>query len=176
MVLYSFFYEIIKYTIAGIGVVLVAFYLLKPYLENKEKLQLIDLKKAASAQTLPLRLQAYERVILFIDRINPSNLLIRVNASAYTTAELQSLILNEVRNEFQHNVTQQLYISTKAWQVVKRVKDDTVKLTNNIAGTMPQEASGLDMGKAMLNHLSKMEHDPYDAALNIIKAEVELLF
>lgn len=108
MMIYSFLMEVVKFTLAGIGVVLVAFYLLKPFLQNKEKLQLLELKKATGAQTLPLRLQAYERMILLVDRINPSNLLIRLSTSTYTATELHSLIVTEVRNEFQHNVTQQI--------------------------------------------------------------------
>jgi hypothetical protein len=176
MNIYLFFIEVIIFTLAGTGIVMVAFYLAKPYLENKEKLQLLELKKATSAQTLPLRLQAYERVVLLIDRINPSNLLVRLNASAYTAAELQSIIITEVRNEFQHNVTQQLYISSRAWALVKRLKDDTINLTNGAIKSLPPDASGLDLGRAILAHLSKMEHDPYDVAVNMIKADLEELF
>ena len=174
--LFSFFFEVIKLAVAGIAIVCVAFYLIKPFLENKEKLQLLDLKKSISAQTLPLRLQAYERMVLLIDRINPSNLLLRLNASTYSAAELQSLIVSEVRNEFQHNVTQQLYISSRAWKVIGRLKDDTLTLTNNVAKMLPQGASGLELGKAMLSHLGTLEQDPYHTATGLIKADLEELF
>lgn len=174
--LYTFLFEIIKLTVAGVGVVWIAFYLVKPYLDKHEKLQLIDLKKSISSQTLPLRLQAYERMVLLIDRINPSTLLLRLNASAYSAAELHSLIISEVRTEFQHNVTQQLYITPNAWQVVKRIKNDTVALVNNVSRSLPADASGLDLGKAILGHLSSMETDPYDASIILIKADLEELF
>jgi hypothetical protein len=173
---FSFLYEVVKLIIAGISVVCVAFYLLKPYLDNKEKFQLLELKKAAGAQTLPLRLQAYERIVLLIDRINPSNLLIRLNAPAHSAAELHSLIVAEVRNEFQHNVTQQIYISPRAWQIVKRIKDDTINLVNSAAQMQTEETSGLELGKSILNHLSQLETDPYDAALKLIRADLEELF
>jgi len=173
---FSFLYEVVKLIIAGISVVGVAFYLFKPYLDNKEKLQLLELKKAAGSQTLPLRLQAYERAILLIDRINPANLLIRLNAPAHTAAELHSLIVAEVRNEFQHNVTQQLYVSPRAWQVVKRIKADTISLVNNAAQMQTDGASGLELGKSILHHLSQLETDPYDASLNLIRADLEELF
>lgn len=174
--IYPFLYEIIKLIIAGIGIILIAFYLLKPYLDNKEKFQLLELKKATSHQILPLRLQAYERMVLFIDRINPSNLLIRLNAPTYTAAELHSLMIAEVRNEFQHNITQQIYVSPQAWQIVKRIKDDTITLVNNAVQIQADTASGLELGKAILNHLSKLETDPYDAALKLIRADLEELF
>lgn len=176
MMIYSFLYEVVKFAVAGIAIVMVAFYLARPYLDNKEKLQLLDLKKATSAQTLPLRLQAYERVVLLIDRINPSNMLVRLNASVYTAAELQSLIVAEVRNEFQHNVTQQLYISGRAWALVKRLKDDTINLCTGAAKSLPADANGLDLGRAMLAQLAKMEHDPYDVAINMIRTDIEQLF
>ncbi|GAB3923129.1 DUF7935 family protein [Mucilaginibacter myungsuensis] len=174
--LVAFLFEILKLTIAGIGVVWVAIYLIKPYLDKNERLQLIDLKKTISAQTLPLRLQAYERVILLIDRISPSTLLVRLNASAYTAAELHSIVISEVRNEFQHNVTQQLYLSTRAWQITRKIKDDTIALFNNVARSIPGDASGLEYGKAILAHLSNLENDPYDGAIAIIKTDLEELF
>ena len=176
MMMYSFLLEVLKLTVAGIGVVMVAFYLLKPFLQNKEKIQLLELKKATGAQTLPLRLQAYERMVLLVDRINPSNLLLRLNTSGYTAAELHSLIVTEVRNEYQHNVTQQLYVSARAWGLVKRIKDDTLNLAAGAAKSLPEGASGLELGRVMLIHLSKMENDPYDVATNMIRADLEELF
>ncbi|WDF56324.1 DUF7935 family protein [Mucilaginibacter sp. KACC 22063] len=172
----NYILDIIKLTIAGIGVVWVAFYLLKPYLERSESLQLLEFKKATSTQTLPLRLQAYERLILLIDRINPANLLIRLSASGYTAAELHVLVLAEVRNEFQHNITQQIYVSPEAWVVAKKIKDDTITLINNVFKSLPADASGLDASKMMLAHLGGLEDNPYDIASNMIKKDLEKLF
>src|ERR1700743_2412922 len=126
MMIPAFFLDIIKFTLAGVGVVYVAFYLFKPYLDKAESLQLMELKKTISNQTLPLRLQAYERVVLFVERVNPANLLIRLNGPTYSATELHALVVAEIRNEYQHNVTQQLYVTTRAWGVVRRVKDDTL--------------------------------------------------
>src|SRR5476651_2438635 len=131
MQLYPFLLDILKLAMAGVAVVWVAFYMAKPYLDNKDKFQLLEHKRHTSNHTLPLRLQGYERIVLLIDRINPSNLLLRLNSTSYTAAELQSLIISEVRNEFQHNVTQQIYVSSQSWQVVKRIKEDTLKLVNS---------------------------------------------
>ena len=176
MILYSLLIDILKYTVAGIGIVYIAFYLFKPYLDRSNTLQLIELKKAINTQTLPLRLQAYERLILFTDRINPANLLIRLNGNSYSAAELQAVIINEVRNEYQHNVTQQIYVSDRAWAVTKRVKEDTLSVVNNAIKTLPDNATGLDLGKVILNHLSRLADSPYDIALNLIKQDLEDLF
>src|ERR1700748_479082 len=143
MIFYPYLLDIVKYTVAGLGVVWIAFYLFKPYLDRSENIQLIELKKTISNQTLPLRLQAYERVVLFIERVNPANMLIRLNGAAYSAAELHAMVVADIREEYQHNVTQQLYVSTRAWGVVKRMKDDTLSVINNAAKALPENATGL---------------------------------
>jgi hypothetical protein len=125
---------------------------------------------------LPLRLQAYERLVLFTDRINPANLLIRLNGNRYSAAELHSLIVSDIRNEYQHNVTQQIYVSDRAWTVTKRVKEDTLSLVNNAVKALPEAATGLDLGKFILNHLNRLEENPYDIATNLIRKDLEDLF
>lgn len=173
MDVYPFFLDIVKYTVAGIGVVWIAFYLLKPYLDKQDQLQLLEFKKSISNQTLPLRLQAYERVVLFIERINPANMLIRLKGGDYTAAELHALILNEVRNEYQHNITQQIYVSLRAWGVVKQLKNDTLSIVNNAVKALPQNASGMELSKLILAHLSQLENDPYDVGLSNIRTDLD---
>jgi hypothetical protein len=173
MDVYPFFLDIVKYTVAGIGVVWIAFYLLKPYLDKQDQLQLLEFKKSISNQTLPLRLQAYERVVLFIERINPANMLIRLKGGDYTAAELHALILNEVRNEYQHNITQQIYVSLRAWGVVKQLKNDTLSIVNNAVKALPQNASGMELSKLILAHLGQLENDPYDVGLSNIRTDLD---
>lgn len=176
MQLYSLLLDILKYTVAGIGVVYIAFYLFKPYLDKTSNLQVLEFKKAMTTQTLPLRLQAYERLVLFADRINPSNMLIRLNGNGYSAAELHSIILNEIRTEYQHNVTQQIYVSPQAWAIIRRVKDDTLNLVTNAVKGLPENATGLDLGKVVLTHLSKLDDSPYDIAIDMIRKDLEHLF
>ncbi|MDB4927385.1 hypothetical protein [Mucilaginibacter sp.] len=176
MVLYPYLLDIIKYTVSGLGVVWIAFYLLKPYLDRSENMQLVELKKTISSQTLPLRLQAYERVVLFIERINPSNLLIRLNNPDYSAAELYMLIVAELRNEYQHNVTQQIYVSSNTWAVVKRLKDETLGIVNNAIKVLPETATGLELSKTILAYISQSENNPYDIGLSLIRKELEELF
>ncbi|MCC8425420.1 hypothetical protein [Mucilaginibacter sp. UR6-11] len=176
MILYSYLLDIVKYTVSGLGVVWIAFYLLKPYLDRSENMQLIELKKTISNQTLPLRLQAYERVVLFIERINPSNLLIRLNNPDYQAAELYMLIVAELRNEYQHNVTQQIYVSTNTWAIVKRLKDETLGVVNNAIKNLPETATGLELSKMILAQVNQSENNPYEIGLNLIRKELEELF
>ena len=176
MVLYPFLLDIVKYTVAGLGVVWIAFYLLKPYLDRSEQIQMLEFKKTITSQTLPLRLQAYERLVLFIERMNPANMLIRLNGPAYSAIELHSLIVEDIRNEYQHNITQQIYVSSRAWAVVKRVKEDTLGAVNNAVRALPETATGLDLSKTLLGYLSSMEENPYDIGANMLRKDIEELF
>ena len=176
MTLYPLLTDILKYTVSGLGVVWIAFYLFKPYLDRPENIQQIELKRAISSQTLPLRLQAYERVVLFIERINPANLLVRLNGAAYSAAELHGLIVSEIREEYQHNVTQQIYVGNRAWAVVQRIKDDTLSVVNNAVKALPENAAGLELSKIILAHLGKLEDNPYEIGINLVKQDMEELF
>lgn len=173
MDLYPFLLDILKYTIAGIGVVWVAFYLLKPYLDKQDQLQVLELKKSISNQTLPLRLQAYERMVLFSERVNPANMLIRLKAGDYTAAELHALVVTEVRNEYQHNITQQIYVSLRAWGVVKQLKNDTLSIVSNATKALPENASGMELSRVILAHLSRLENDPYEVAVGLIRKDLD---
>jgi len=176
MVLSDYLLDILKFTLAGIGTVYAAFYLIKPHLDKTESLQLMELKKTVSNQTLPLRLQAYERIVLFIERVNPASMLLRLHSTGLSAAELHSIVANEIRNEFQHNITQQIYVSSRAWAVVNRVKDDTLSIVTNAVKALPETATGLDLSKTVLGHLSHLQDNPYDIALQIVKEDMEALF
>jgi hypothetical protein len=171
-----FLTDILKYTIAGLGIVWIAFYLIKPYLDRDEKIQLLEFKKTISQQTLPLRLQAYERLVLFIERVNPANMLVRLNATAYTAHELYSIITEEIRNEYQHNITQQIYVSSRAWGVVKHVRGDTLGIINNAAKGMPEAATGLELAKMILATIAELEDNPYEIGASMLRKDVEEIF
>ena len=168
--------DIVKFTLAGVGVIYVAFYLIKPYLDKAEKVQMMELKKTINSTTLPLRLQAYERIVLFIERVNPANMLIRLHGAASSAAELHALVVSELREEYQHNISQQIYVSARTWTLVKRVKDDTLSVINNAVKALPETATALDLSKTVLAHLSHLEDNPYDIATNMIREDIEQLF
>src|SRR3569833_1698496 len=171
----TFLLELVKFTLAGIGTVYVAFYLIKPYLERSEKLQLMELKKSTTALTLPLRFQAYERLIVFVERVNPANMLVRLHGTQYSAHELHSLVVSEIREEFQHNVSQQIYVSERAWNVIKRVKDDTMSIITNAIKAMPENATGLELSKTVLAHMASLQDNPYDIATSMIRKDMEEL-
>jgi hypothetical protein len=100
-----------------------------------------------------LQLQAYERLILLTDRIAIPNLIQRVNQPGLSSKEMQSLLTHSIRQEFEHNITQQIYVSPEAWDAVRNFKEQNLLIINQVGSFLPGEASGLDLNKNLLDLL-----------------------
>lgn len=163
-------------TIAGVITVSVGYLLVKADLQTYFKLKNPVQKQDESTALLPLRLQAHERLIVFIERINPANLFVRLHQQGISIRELQALILNEIRAEYQHNVTQQLYVTERTWNVVRSLKDDTLAMINNVVQGLPEDSSGIDLSKKVLQHIAGIADNPYDLTIDLIKKDIHQLF
>lgn len=162
---------------AGIFAALMAvYYILKGDIQRFFDLKTIELNKESRAHILPLRLQAHERLIIFVDRINPANLLVRLHQQGIDIAALQAGILTEVRSEYQHNITQQLYIDSTTWIVVRKLKDDTIAMINNAVQGLPADANGIALSKSVLQHMATITENPYDLTIELIKKDIHQLF
>ncbi|MCZ4245426.1 hypothetical protein [Pedobacter punctiformis] len=162
---------------AGIFIALMAvYYILKADIQRFFNLKTIEINKEARTHLLPLRLQAHERLIIFTDRINPANLLVRLHQQGIGIATLQAGILNEVRSEYQHNITQQLYVGSVTWNVVRKLKDDTIAMINNAVQGLPADANGIELSKAILQHMATIDENPYDLTIELIKRDIQQLF
>jgi len=169
----SFFLDLAKYIIAGTVVAAIANWMFWPkYNSHTFRLKMLDNKQADGKELLPLRFQAYERLILLIERINPVNMVVRLHDAGLSAADFQQLLVSEIRVEFQHNVTQQLYVSDTAWVIARQLKDKTVALIRNAAGSLPASATAKELSKILLSHLAEMDEDPYEIALRAIKNEL----
>lgn len=115
--------------------------------------RLVIYEKQQSKATSPLPLQAYERLLLLTDRIALPNLINRNAANAITSTELQMMYTKIIREEFDFNVTQQMYISPASWKAVKNLKEKNLQIINQIGQQLPSEASGLDLQKAIMQYL-----------------------
>lgn len=172
----SFFIDLLKIIIPALIVFLTAYFILRSYLESEYKKKLLDGRIGTQNTILPLRLQAYERLTLLLERISPQNLIMRVHHTGMSARELQSALLLDIRSEFEHNLSQQLYVSANAWNVVRSVKEETVSMINNATAGLPPQATGLDLSKIILEHVLKQDTNPYTLALSILKNEVQKLF
>ena len=170
-----FFFDVLKYTLSGLFVFFAAYFLIKNQFDTYYNLKELEYKTIVVKDILPLKLQAYERMTLFVERINPANLLVRLHVSGMNAREIQNLILTEIRAEYQHNISQQLYISTEAWSIIKRVKEDTINLVNQSITNLHPDASAVDLSKVIFNRLSEVEENPFDLALLVLKRDIQEL-
>lgn len=163
--------DILKYTLSGLLVVLPVYFLIKQQLNNTKTATTLT-AKTLTKDVISLKLQAYERATLLIERINPPSMFIRLYTPGMSAIEMQTLILSEIRAEYQHNITQQLYLNTSTWALIKRVKEDTCTIINAAANQLPQNASAVELSKLVFARLSTLEESPYDLALQVIKNEM----
>ncbi|WP_342087261.1 DUF7935 family protein [Dyadobacter sp. OTU695] len=138
--------------------------------------QRIDIRSKNVDITLPLRLQAYERMCLYLERITPNNLLLRLAPSATSALELQQIVLHEIREEYNHNVAQQLYISTQAWEQIVNAMNETVAVVNQAAAEVSAEAPASDLAKKIFSHVIEKEIQPSTHALKVLKEEIRNVF
>ncbi|MCX2453071.1 hypothetical protein OQX61_17475 [Pedobacter sp. PLR] len=171
----SLLIEVVPITVAGVVTVSVGYYLIKNDIDKYFRLRFAG-KKEEQTQIFSLRLQAHERLIVFVERINPANLFLRLYTSGISVKDLQALVSNEIRSEYQHNVTQQLYVSERVWNVIRKLKDDTLAMVNHGAQGLPAHATGMDLSKKVLQHMTEIADNPYDLTLDLIKKDIHQLF
>jgi len=141
--------------IAVIFALLVAGTLVFLFLKQRKELKLAQQNAPTDggAASRQLQLQAYERLLLLTDRIALPNLIQRLNTPGLSAREMQSLLTQSIRQEFEHNVTQQMYVTHEAWDAVRNFKDQNMLIINQIGSFLPEEASSNDLNKALLELL-----------------------
>ena len=127
-------------------------------------------------EVLPVRLQAYERIILLLERISPDSLVMRVSRPEYTARQLQAELLGSIKSEYEHNMTQQTYVSNEAWDKVKMARNQVMNLINDAASEVKPDATGPTLGKLILERLTELKTPPTQVAINHLKQEVRTLF
>ena len=167
--------EIIKITIPALIVFLTVYYLTKQYLDSQYQLRMLDFKQNQQNTTVPLRLQAYERLSLFCERIAIPNLVLRVSNEGMTAGDLRLAMMIAVQKEFEHNITQQVYVSDQLWQIVKIARDDTVTTINNVFQEVDPNADAKLLAGTLFNHLQQRDFFPLEKALVAVKKEASLL-
>jgi hypothetical protein len=129
------------------------------FLRQRRELKAVQASQPANnnaAGSIPGRqfqLQAYERLILLTDRIALPNLIQRLNQPGLTAREMQSLLTQSIRQEFEHNITQQIYVTAEAWDVVRNYKEQNLLIINQVSGFLPEDASGADLNRHLLDLL-----------------------
>ncbi|MFZ5999642.1 MAG: hypothetical protein ACOYW3_03970, partial [Bacteroidota bacterium] len=122
--------DLIKIVVPA-SIVLYAVYLMvRSFIIKEIELKKLEIRSRSIETVLPVRLQAYERMTLFLERTAPQNLLIRLNAPGLSARDFHKMLLDEIRSEYNHNVSQQVYISEAVWTQIKNAKEDLTLMIN----------------------------------------------
>lgn len=166
--------EILKYTLPAIIVLLSTVMIVRNFLVTDFRKKQLSMLKENQEITVRLRLQAYERLVLFIERINPRSLVPRVYVSDMTVAALQGALIFNIRAEFEHNMAQQVYVSKQIWDTVRGVKEQEINMINNIASQLKPDAPAKELHMRIIDYVLTMPGElPTDLALGIINEEAK---
>lgn len=167
------FLEIIK-VVVPVSIVCFTFYFLsKEFFENETEKRRMEQKKELAKSLLPLKLQAYERVIIFLERIAPENMIIRTHKSGMSAKLFHSELSKAIRTEYEHNLSQQLYMSETAWELVKNSKEEMQKLYNLASSKMEDGATGIDLSHVIFQMAAQLDKLPSQVAIDYIKKEIK---
>ncbi|HLN19849.1 MAG TPA: hypothetical protein VK213_02080 [Bacteroidales bacterium] len=165
-------YDLIKITIPAILVLLTSWLVIRSMLKNDQERRRQELILQNSKTVMPIRLQAYERIVLFLERISLESMLVRVSTSEMTASQLHSALLTTIRSEFEHNLSQQIYMTSQAWEVVRNARSNMIKIINTEIEKMPPNSTGLAFSKQLLEKIMEMDKEPTRGALEYIKSEI----
>ncbi len=166
--------EIFKYIIPSLVVLVACYLIVNKFLVSEMQRKQLAIFKDSQDTTLRLKLQAYERLVLFIERISPRQLIPRVYNPAMTVYDLQQAMVLSIRGEYEHNMSQQIYVSNNVWETVKNVKEQELNMVNRLSQTLNPEAPARDLHARIIEVTSQAVDDlPTTVALKIINDEVK---
>jgi len=127
------------------------------YFFNTKKGADVSPEKTLDTASKNMQLQAYERLILLVDRIQIPNLVSRLHVQNVSATEMQALLISHTKEEFDYNITQQLYVTPEIWDALKNFKDQNIYIINKVASNLPNTASATDLNRVLLEFLMNDE-------------------
>lgn len=165
-----------KIIIPAALVLYAVFLTVRSFIIKEIEMKKLEVRTRSIETILPARLQAYERMTLFLERIAPQNLLIRLNNPGFSARDFQKLLLDEIRNEYNHNVSQQVYMGEEVWNQIRNAKEDLIMLINESASQLPPEASSIDLSKQIFEAVMNKNVDLIAHALSELRKEIQQTF
>ncbi|MBL7796365.1 MAG: hypothetical protein JNJ90_07680 [Saprospiraceae bacterium] len=173
----ALFLELLKFTIPGLIVFFTAYFLLKLLLDERQRVDRMLLQQDAQKITLPLRIQAYERLTLLCDRVSLPNTLLRIRTPGMKVGDLTGALLLSISQEFEHNTSQQLYVSETLWRIITLAREQTLMLVTKAAEDLDSNTDAEELVKRIFSLLEEQEGPtPLHRALVAIRMEAGRLF
>lgn len=167
--------EFIKILVPAILVMYAMYLVMRNFLQKQFENKLLDVKMKNNETVLPIRLQAYERIALLLERVSPNNMILRLSEPGVSAFEFQHLLQKEIREELNHNLSQQVYMSDEAWKKTKAAINEVIMLIQTSAERMTDKSSSIDLAEAIFADMIKLNNDPTAEALKLLKAEARQL-
>ena len=168
--------EILKYVLPALIIFLIVYFLLKSFFDNENKKRELEIRIEQQKTITPLKLQSYERLTILMERMTPNNLIFRISQPGISASQLKIDLIQDINNEYNHNVSQQIYVSHQAWQIVRIVKEEMINIINTAYSGLGPNAVGIDLSRAIFETLIKMETVPTNKALDFLRKEFQLIF
>lgn len=153
---------------------------IKTFVENEQKKTILEIQKIQESEVrkvvTPIQLQAYERLVLFLERMTPNNLVLRCYQAGMTTQLLKDVMIQNIRDEFEHNLSQQLYISEQAWVYIKNAKEDMINTINSIQPKSKDEQLTPTAFAGTLFELLAGKESQIELAQDYLKKEIQQKF
>jgi hypothetical protein len=168
--------EIVKIAFPALVVAFTVYYVLRELFHQQNQLRQLDNQKTQKQASLPIRLQAYERLSLLCERLAIPNLLMRVKYQDMNAATLRVSLMLAIQQEYEHNVTQQVYVSDQLWAIIQATRDDALQFLDIVTDKVDKKATGHQLAEALLQYHAQREADPIATAQAAIRKEASGLF
>lgn len=163
--------EILKFTLPSALMLLGVYLIIYRFLDFEKHRFDTERQQAMRKEIFPVRMQAYERIILLLERISPNQLILRINKYGLSVAQFHAMLLQSIRDEFDHNLSQQVYISSKSWELTRSAREELIRLINTASGNLEPDAPAAELASKVLELYSGLEHDPVSRAVEFVKQE-----
>ncbi|MGM9837198.1 MAG: hypothetical protein ACI30A_01760 [Paludibacteraceae bacterium] len=168
--------EVLKYSIPALIVLLATWIVMHKLFRNEEQKRLWELKRLSQKEISPIRLRAYERLALLLERTTPEHMLLDMQIQEMTVMQVQQQLLRTIRLEFDHNLSQQIYVSDEVWDRIVHARDEMGAFVSAMAAGLPQGSSSLDYAKTLISAYNNNGDTPNSVALAALKEEAKTLY
>ena len=162
----------LDFILPAVLVMLLAVYMLNKVLNHDHTRRVFEYKKSVAKEMVPIRMQAYERLALFLERMQPSNLLLRVQKTNMKSSTLHAVLLKTIRSEYDHNMSQQVYVSDDVWKLINQAKDQLLGTINQNVTSVSPESDATELGKLIIEASLEQQKWLIDEALSLLKEEL----
>lgn len=169
----DFFSQIFIFTFAIFAGLLLAFRLIWPKIESYVlRLNSLNTNRSFVKEQQQLRFAAYERLLLLVSRMEPAQVMLRHKGQAQHIEQFKQLLITDIESEFQHNFTQQLYVTDASWSAIRDLKENTVSLFRNVTKQLPENASVEMYFATVMKHLEELDNNPYTDVQLLLKRDL----